>query len=112
VSVETDLEVVMDKIEEAKEICRELTRGDREKKMLGYGPTPATVGAMDGVGLSDDDPDRAKIFAHTLGFHDAILRDGGGYKVPEGVGADYEEGHRIGAEEDREKLYPAPREVQ
>lgn len=92
----------------AQSIAQSLMLGDREIQVTGYGPTPATTIAAAVV----VDEDMGELHAHVLGFHDAMLRDGGGYKVPEGLGAAYEEGHRLGAEHEREGLMPAPREVQ
>lgn len=101
-----------DSIGAAKEIVRGLMRGNRGEKSLGYGPTPASALALRSLNVEADDPGRAQVVAHALGYHDALLRDGGGYKVDDEVGADYEEGHRLGASEDREMVYPDPRELQ
>lgn len=106
-----------DAIAAAKLLATSELCGDRRENEIGLGPTPATATAMNELELDHRDPNRARIFAHVLGFHDALLRDGGGYKVPDVVGKDYEDGHRAGAElmsKDgaRDLLLAAPREVQ
>lgn len=104
-------------IKDAKKRACELMRGDRSTNEIGLGPTPATATAMNELKIDRRDPRRAQVFAYVLGFHDTLMRDGGGYKVPNAVGKDYEEGHRAGAElmsqeKEREKILCAPREAQ
>lgn len=106
-----------DQIEVAKRAAVSHMLGDRANRKMGLGPTPATATAMNELEIDRRDPHRAQIFAHVLGFHDALMRDGGGYNVPDAVGKDYEEGHRAGAElmsseGKREKILCAPREAQ
>jgi hypothetical protein len=104
-----------DKIVTAKIVVVSYLSGNRSKHETGYGPTSATILAMEDVHISIGNPQRARIFAHALGYHDAILRDGSGYKVPDVVGKDYEEGHSIGAAMmvgDSIAVMPAPREDQ
>lgn len=105
-----------DQIEAAKHAATKLMLGDRAERETGLGPTPATATAMNELEIDRRDPRRAQVFAYVLGFHDALMRDGGGYKVPNAVGKDYEEGHRAGAElmsqeKEREKILCAPREA-
>lgn len=96
-------------LELACTVVRALMSGDREAQVTGYGPTPATSIA---TAVVETPSDEGKVFAHALGFHDALLRDGGGYQVPDDMGAAYEEGHRTGAECNRDRVFAAPREKQ
>lgn len=109
-----------DQIGAAKEIGRGLVRGNRIAGMEGYPPKIAMCLALLVVGhytTVDEMLDRQLVgeevvHAHLLGFHDALLKDRNGYKVKPELGFEYESGHRLGAQENRDDLMFCVRERQ
>lgn len=109
-----------DKIGAAKEIGIGLVRGNRVADMEGYPPKLAMSLALLVVGhystvdeiLNRQVIGEEVVHAYLLGFHDALLKDRNGYKVKQELGFEYESGHRIGAEENRDDLFFCTRERQ
>lgn len=109
-----------DKIGAAKEIGVGLVRGNRAAGLEGYSPKLAMCLALLAIGhyrTVEEILDRqviAEEVVHTylLGFHDALLKDKNGYKVNQELGFEYEAGHRLGAQENRDDLFFCVRERQ